>query len=111
MDEAKDLVSQTKATIPDLDLNKFDWEWTDRDQENFDFKMMTFLWFNEGVTPHDRNGVQLDIQKHWPRPLLKSREDFVRATFETALDETLEQSTVDFPVHNARERWPNEGKV
>ena len=34
MDEAKGLASQIEALI----LNKFNWELTDRDQGNFDFK-------------------------------------------------------------------------
>ena len=36
MDEAKDLVSQIEAMIPDADLNKFNLELTDRDQGNFE---------------------------------------------------------------------------
>ena len=36
------------------DLNKFNWELTDRDQGHFEFKMMAFLWFSESVTPQER---------------------------------------------------------
>ena len=54
MDEAKGLVSQIKAMIPNAEL-------TDRDQGNFDVKMMAFLSVNE--TPHERKRVRLDIQQ------------------------------------------------
>ena len=43
------LISDTKARVGLDDLSKFDWERTDRDQGNFDTKMMTFLWFDERV--------------------------------------------------------------
>ena len=70
MEEAKGLVSQIKAMIPTADLNKFNWELTDRDQGNSDVKMMTFLWFNENVTPHER----WTSNRHWSGPPLESRE-------------------------------------
>ena len=34
MDEAKSLVSQVKTIISEADMIKFDWELTERDQEN-----------------------------------------------------------------------------
>ena len=70
MEEAKGLVSQIKAMIPNADLNKFNWDLTDRDQGNSDVKMMTFLWFNENVTPHERR----TSSTHWSGPLFESRE-------------------------------------
>ena len=45
------------------DVNKFSWDLTDRDQGNFETQMMTYLWFNERITPHDRKRVQLDLQQ------------------------------------------------
>ena len=47
MDEARTLVSDTKATISEADLNKLNWEYTDQDQGNFELKMMAFLCFKE----------------------------------------------------------------
>ena len=32
-----------KTIVSDADLNKFNWEMTDRDQGNFEFKMVVFL--------------------------------------------------------------------
>ena len=66
--------------IPGADLNKVNWEMTDRDQGHFDIKMMTFLWFNEGVTPHERKRVQLDIQQALARVPVRIKGDIVRAT-------------------------------
>ena len=86
MEEATGLVSQIKAVILGADLNKFNWELTDRDQVNFDVKMMTFLWFNENVTPHERHRVQLDIQQALARTPVEIKGDIVRATLETASD-------------------------
>ena len=86
MDGARNLVSKIKAMIPDADLNKFNWELTDRDQGNFDIKMMTFLWFNEGVTPHEPKRVQLDIQQALVRTSVRIMEDIVRGTLETGPD-------------------------
>ena len=76
MDEARNLVSKIKATISDAEL-------TDRDQGNFDIKMMTFLWFNEGVTPRERKRVELDIQQALSRAPVRIKG---RATLETAPD-------------------------
>ena len=45
------------------DMDKFDCDWTAPDQGNFDIKMMTFLCFEDGVTPQDPNCVQLDLQQ------------------------------------------------
>ena len=50
MDEAKQLVSKTKARMKQDDLNMFN-DLTDRDQGIFDTKMV-FLWFKEGVHSH-----------------------------------------------------------
>ena len=63
VDEARDSVSKVKIMTPDADVNKFNWDLTEQDQGNFDVKMMTFLWFNDEVTPHDRKRVQLDLQQ------------------------------------------------
>ena len=46
---------------------------------NFNFEMLTFLWFNDGVTPHDRKHVQLDIQQALAWTPVKIKGDFVRA--------------------------------
>ena len=75
-----------KTMIPNADLNNFNWELTDRDQGNFDIKIMVFLWFNESVTPHERKRVQLDIQRALAQTLVKIKVDFVRATLDTAPD-------------------------
>ena len=61
-EEAKQLVSKTKARLKQDDLNMFDWELTDSDQGIFDTKMMVFLWFKEEVTPVMRKKVLNDIQ-------------------------------------------------
>ena len=71
MEEGNGLVSQIKATIPNADLYKFGWELIDRDQGNFNIKMMIFLWFNEGFTPLVRKRVLLDIQQALARTLVK----------------------------------------
>ena len=63
MEEAKQLVSKTKASLKQDDLNMFDWELTDSDQGIFDTKMMVFLWFKEEVTPVMRKKVLNDIQQ------------------------------------------------
>ena len=76
----------TKPGTWSADLNKFIWDLTDRDQGNFDIKMMTFLWFNDGVTSHDRKRVQLDIQQTLARTPVEIKEDFVTATLELAPD-------------------------
>ena len=51
LEETKELISVTNVGIKQDDLNVLDWDLTDRDQGNFDTKMMVFLWFKEGVTP------------------------------------------------------------
>ena len=94
--------------IPDADLNKFNFELTDRDQGSFDIKMMTFLWFNESVTPHERKGVQLDTQRALARTPVRIKGDFVSATLETAPGKRLPG---DCLMYHARERWPNERKA
>ena len=48
--------------------------------------MMTFLWFNDGVTPHERNRVQLDVQQALARTPVRIKGDTVRSTLETAPD-------------------------
>ena len=58
--EARDLVSKVEIMIPETDMDKFKWDLTARDQGHFDIKMMTLLWFNDGVTPQDRDRFQLD---------------------------------------------------
>ena len=50
LDEARDLVGKVKILIQDTDMDKFDCDLTARDHRNFDVKMMTFLWFKDGVT-------------------------------------------------------------
>ena len=45
VDKARDLVGQVKALTPTIHHDKLDWEMTDKDQGNFDLKMMVFLWF------------------------------------------------------------------
>ena len=47
--------------------------------------MMTFLWFNENVTPHERDRAQLDIQ-HTGQDPFSNQGDIVRAKLETAPD-------------------------
>ena len=60
-DKAKELVGQVKSLTPATHRDKFDWELTDKDQENFDLKMMVFLWFKNEATIRDRKMAQLDI--------------------------------------------------
>ena len=85
MDEARTLVSGMQAMMSDADLNKFTWELTDRDQGNFEFKMMAFLWFNEDVTPQTCAPGYLPPIKRVQTPI-GVRGDIVRATHEIALD-------------------------
>ena len=40
VDKAKELVGQVKSLTPTIHHDKFDWELTDKDQGNFDLKMM-----------------------------------------------------------------------
>ena len=53
-----------KVRLKQDDLNVFDWDLTDRDQGNFDTKMMAFVWFKEEVTPKGRKRVHLDLQQY-----------------------------------------------
>ena len=45
VEKVKELVGQFKSITPADHHDKFDWELTEKDQENFDLKMMVFLWF------------------------------------------------------------------
>ena len=45
IDKAKELVVQVNSLTLATHHDKFDWEKTDKDQENFDLKLMVFLWF------------------------------------------------------------------
>ena len=81
MDEARDLVGKVKILNLETDKNKFDW-----DLENFDIKMVTFLWFMVGVTPQDRKRVQLDLQQALVRAPIEVKGEHVRGTLETAPD-------------------------
>ena len=54
VDKARDLVGQVKALTPTIHHDKFDWEMTNKDQGNFDLKMMVFLWFKSEFTSRDR---------------------------------------------------------
>ena len=83
MDEAKNVASKVETMIPDADANKFNWELTDRDQGNFDVKMMTFLWFHDGVTPHDRKRVQPDLQQALVRtPAMRDNAGLTKEQFD-----------------------------
>ena len=42
VEKAKELVGQVKSLNPANHHDEFDWELTDKDQENFDLKMMVF---------------------------------------------------------------------
>ena len=53
---------------------------------NFDIKMVTFLWFMDGVTPQDRKRVQLDLQQALVRAPIEVKGEHVRGTLETAPD-------------------------
>ena len=57
-------VNMAKAHLKQDDLNVFDWDLTDRDQGNFDTKMMAFMWFTEEVTPMVRKRVQFDFHRN-----------------------------------------------
>ena len=63
VDTAKELVVQVKSLTPANHHDKFDWELTDKDQGNFDLKMMVFMWFKSEVTQRDREMAQLDISQ------------------------------------------------
>ena len=53
---------------------------------NFDIKIVTFLWFMDGVTPQDRKRVQLDLQQALVRAPIEVKGEHVRSTLETAPD-------------------------
>ena len=82
LDEAKELISVTKARIKQDDLNVFDCDLTDRDQGNFDTRMMVFLWFKEVVTPMVCKRVRLDFQHDLTNQPLPLKRTNVRATLE-----------------------------
>ena len=42
-DKDRDLMDQAKTLTPAIHHDKFDWELSDKDQGNFDLKMMGFL--------------------------------------------------------------------
>ena len=82
VDKARTLVSGIKAITSEADLNKLNWELTDRDQGNFVFMMMALLWFNEDLNFQERKRVQLDIQQALVWPPVRIHGDIVRATLE-----------------------------
>ena len=96
MDEAKKLISTVKTRIGEADLDKFDWEMTDRNQGHFDIKMMTFLWFNERVTPLDRTRIQLDLQQVLAKAPIKIKEEYVRANLELDPDKRPREKRKQF---------------
>ena len=63
VDKAKELVVQVKLVSSAKRHEKFDWELTDKDQGNFDLKLMVLLWYNSEVTPKDRKMDQLEISQ------------------------------------------------
>ena len=73
----------------EADLGKSNWDMTDRDQGNFEFKMMVFLWFNEDVNLRERKRVQLDIQQALIRSPVEIHGGIVRATLDISLDKRL----------------------
>ena len=82
LDEAKQLISETKTRIKPDDLKVFVWDLAARDQGNIDIKMMVFLWFKEVVTSMVRNRVQLDLQQALAIAPIKFRDVNVRTTLE-----------------------------
>ena len=103
LDEAKELVSVNKARIKQDDLNVFDWDLTDRDQGNFDTKIMVFLWFKEEVTPMVRKRFQLDLQQDFTNHPLPFKLAIAMATLELdPAKPTLEQGPGNF-------HWCDEG--
>ena len=97
LDEAKELVSVTKARIKQDDLDVFDWDLTDCGQGNFDTKMMVFLWFKEEVAPMVRKMVQLDLQQCSAGRPLPFKGVHVRATLVLdPVETTLEQGPGHF---------------
>ena len=47
--DAKASRAQIKATIPEADVGEFNWHLIDRDQRNFELKMMVLLCFKDDV--------------------------------------------------------------
>ena len=81
MDEAKVLVCQIKTRVSDVDVGKFD-----RDQVNFEFKIMVFLWFNDDVIPRERKRVQRDILQAPSLSPVETHGSNARATLENSTD-------------------------
>ena len=81
VDKAKEPVIQVKSLTP-ANHDKFDWEMTDKDQENFDLKMMVFLWFKSEVTTRDRKMAQLDISQYLQSTPIVFGGEKIRATLE-----------------------------
>ena len=75
------MISDTKARMRLDDLNKFDWGRTDRDQGNFDTKMMIFSWFDK-VASYERKRVQLDLQQSLASQPIPIKGVVARATLE-----------------------------
>ena len=69
-----------KGRLKQDDPDVFDWDLTDRDQGNFDTKMMVFLWFKEEVASMVRKRVQLDLQQVLTNQPLPFKGANVRAT-------------------------------
>ena len=74
LDETKQLISDTKTRIEPRDLDVLDWDLTDRDQGNFDIKMMVFLCV---------------FQQALAGAPIKFRDVNVRATLELDLEKRL----------------------
>ena len=81
-----------KILIPGTDMDKFNLDLTARDH----IKMITFLWFNEGVPPLDRERVQLELQHALVRVPTKVKEECVRTTLELAPDKRLCSKVQEF---------------
>ena len=101
VDEARTLVGEIKTRTSEADLGKFNWDLTDRDQGNFEFTMMEFLWFKGDVNSRRRERVQLDIQQALTRSPVEIHGDIVRATLEIHRIKTLAQGSGGLPVHCA----------
>ena len=84
MDEAKVLVCQIKTRVSDVDVGKFNWDVIDRDQVNFEFKIM--VWFNDDVIPRERKRVQLDILQAPSLSPVETHGSNARATLENSTD-------------------------
>ena len=81
-EKAKEQVGQVKSLTPAAHHDKFDWELTDKDQGNFDLKMMVFPWFKNEVTPKDRKMAQLDVSHSLQRTPIVIGGEKIRATLE-----------------------------